>query len=422
MSRGYGSTFGGAAFGEQIQTNNSFVVSTAYSFSCWLYAHGTGQSGNGLVFAMGSGNTTIACRFDSGNPGNMAVSAAWSTARGNWIFPSPSSDAWHHFCISYSGSSTSNTPAVYIDGVAQSVTLTTPPTGTFGVSVTTVGIGNAPGISPGVLWNGMLAHAAFWRDAALNTAQIGALAAGTNPMLIRPDALVMYVPLTGINNPEFDLKGFPASVVTGTRLGTSEPPAMPTIVAYQQFIDSALTLSNIIMATMRAYQGNNFSSISISEVVRATVTAVQNADFATINLSEVIAATITAVQNADFGNISLAEVIAASVVAAQAPDFGAITLAEVMAAAIIGWQRADYATISADEVVASTMRALQNADFANISQSVIIRAWIDANQQADYIRTIVPVTYGIATLSDQLVNNSMLVDSLVYTAAATDSL
>jgi hypothetical protein len=55
-------------------------------------------------------------------------------------------------------------------------------------------------------FSGDIAEAAIWA-AALTAEEFAALAAGTSPLSIRPDALVNYYPIIGRHSPEIDLVG-----------------------------------------------------------------------------------------------------------------------------------------------------------------------------------------------------------------------
>lgn len=152
----------------------------------------------------------------------MTLTAPWSTTRGDWRVSQPATGIWHHFCITYSGSATTNTPIVYVNGASVTVTLQAAPVGTFGGTYTTTPIGNTTAVQ----WDGMLAHIAIWKNTVLTAGEALSLYHGVNPLLVRPDTLGLYTPLDGVNNPEFDYASKPATI-TLTRCGTSDPPVQP---------------------------------------------------------------------------------------------------------------------------------------------------------------------------------------------------
>ena len=99
----------------------------------------------------------------------------------------------------------------YLNGVAATADTT---------AVTPVGI-NQVGL--GVLFrntdadylSGRLAEAAIW-NAALDAAEVAALAKGISPLLIRPQSLIAYWPLLGNDSPELDRKNGFTLTATGT--------------------------------------------------------------------------------------------------------------------------------------------------------------------------------------------------------------
>lgn len=69
----------------------------------------------------------------AGNNGWIMFSAGFTTAQGIWAVQSNvlPINGWHHVAVSYDGSSTSNNPVIYVDGVAKSVTRLQSPVGTW---------------------------------------------------------------------------------------------------------------------------------------------------------------------------------------------------------------------------------------------------------------------------------------------------
>lgn len=223
MSRGFGSTFGSAATGEQIILNTSFTITGGYSFSCWVYVNTSGENTFGLVINSGATPQVLALRL-AGSTTAWLTTTPWSTTRGTWTYTSPiGAGVWYHICQTYDGSSTANNPTVYINGNTVSVTLSTTPAGSFGTVLSAFSIGNAGTTN----FDGMIAHAAIWNNKVLKAGDALSLAQGVNPLLIAPDSLVMYCPLDGINNPEFDFVKGNTSSIAGTRLGKSDPPVQP---------------------------------------------------------------------------------------------------------------------------------------------------------------------------------------------------
>lgn len=103
-----------------------------------------------------------------------------------------SAGSWAHFAGTMAGSGGSVT--AYWNGSAGTPVSTTSPASNDNV---TIMIG-ARYVSTGVtnFFNGRIAHVAIWQ-AALNAAEISALAKGVVPLAIRPSSLYEYYPMSG---------------------------------------------------------------------------------------------------------------------------------------------------------------------------------------------------------------------------------
>ena len=134
--------------------------------------------------------------FEAGSLGggsNLYVyERARSSSPGNWSCTAPSADAWHHVLVTYDSSSTTNDPAIYIDGVAQTVTENSTPAGTVVDNTSGYVIGNR-GNDSARTWDGYLAEFATW-DRILSAEEIAALANGISPLFMRSQ-LLSYVPI-----------------------------------------------------------------------------------------------------------------------------------------------------------------------------------------------------------------------------------
>jgi hypothetical protein len=109
----------------------------------------------------------------------------------------PTTGTWAHGAAVFSAS---NARAAYLNGASKGTdTNSGTPTGadTTRISWNVV--------SPGTQYfNGQIAEVAIW-TAALNDAEIAALASGIAPPYIRPASLVGYWPIWGLHSPEIDL-------------------------------------------------------------------------------------------------------------------------------------------------------------------------------------------------------------------------
>lgn len=107
----------------------------AKTFTFWINQDSYIASTN-PVYLVGDDNTDelniLTVNF-AGNNGWIMFSAGFTTTQGIWAVQSNvvPINGWHHVAVAYDGSSTSNNPAIYVDGVAKSVTRLQAPIGTW---------------------------------------------------------------------------------------------------------------------------------------------------------------------------------------------------------------------------------------------------------------------------------------------------
>ena len=119
-----------------------------------------------------------------------------SPLAGIWTCPRPALSQWHSLTVTMDGSSVANNPLMYVDGVSQTVTEATTPTGTFTIDNTTLNLGNR---NDNVrVWDGGLAEFAQW-NRILSAAEVAAIAAGDNPRTLAN--LIEYIPMLTTDNP-----------------------------------------------------------------------------------------------------------------------------------------------------------------------------------------------------------------------------
>lgn len=227
MSRGFGATVGQGT-GDNLITKYT-AVPVIRSFAIWFLNTNSTTVGSFRLWQQTNAGSTIqeAFGYAAGLGTTPIIGFGWTSStsgRALWTLNSdPSQNVWHHLCVTYDGSSTLNVPNVYIDGVLQTITLNTAPVGSLQTTPNNIYIASAASSSTAA-WGGLAAHGAKWANIILSQTEISLLASGVNPLLVRPDSLAFYLPLDGINNPELDLINGNSSSITGTRLGTSDPP------------------------------------------------------------------------------------------------------------------------------------------------------------------------------------------------------
>jgi hypothetical protein len=157
---------------------------------------------------------------DNGGAGNVSVQASSSYSTGVW---SHAAAVW--------ASATSR--SIYLNGGSKASTGVTSVTPT-GVNALFIG-GQINGGSLANQFDGLIAEIGIW-NVALNDAEVAVLALGISPLLIRPEALVFYAPVSG-GSPEPDfvsrknltLVGTPA-VVAHPRMFAMTAPTTPFLV------------------------------------------------------------------------------------------------------------------------------------------------------------------------------------------------
>lgn len=217
MSRGFSSL--GASSSDLITTRLT-AIPTQHSIAIWAYAAGTGGGNFGKAIISSQTTGPFLGSSDAGT--TWQVGATYSGGSGSWNFTAKPLNEWHHVAYTLDGSTASNNPVGYMDGTSVAVTgAGSSGTPSFGNALY---IGNRSDLAR--VWDGMIAHFCMW-GAVLTAAEIRELANGANPMTVRPEAIVSYIPLDGCNSPEPDLIRGNTSAVSGTRRGTSEAPALP---------------------------------------------------------------------------------------------------------------------------------------------------------------------------------------------------
>lgn len=265
MSRGFGSTFGVAST-DKI-TINSYVQPSIFTFSIWLYRNGTGGGGGGRIFDQ---TNTLSAIFVSGGGTTIAFVWFFSGSSGTWTFTLPSTGVWHHLCIVYDATNTSNVPIIYIDGVAQTLSATQP-TGTVGTQNGPPFLGNRTDGTRN--WDGLMAHFAQWNNQLLTASEVSALSSGVNPLMLYPEKLTYYTPLDGVNNPEVDIiKGY-ITTLSGTALGRSEAPVMSVAQAWYTIFDDPINIPGIIYndsVTESVIANDNYIDANVITVITQT--------------------------------------------------------------------------------------------------------------------------------------------------------
>jgi len=186
---------------------------TPLSFCCWFNANDVTATRT-LCGISDTGATNywrlIAAGAVAGDPVRLQI-AAGGTANADTT-AGYTANTWHHACASIA-SATSR--IVYLNG-ANSTTDGTNKTPS-GMTATQIGI-IGPHTAGGQPFDGSIAEVAFW-NVALTAADVAVLATGVCPLLVRPEALVAYIPCIGQDSPETTRFSGATFAVTGAAAG-----------------------------------------------------------------------------------------------------------------------------------------------------------------------------------------------------------
>jgi hypothetical protein len=224
-SRGFGATVG-AANTDMVLTTLTTAVPTQISLNVWSYLRAGATGAHVILFQGQSGAVApyMQSYYDIANSTCVFI-RYWTSGAGIWNIPIPSSGVWHSIGITYDGSLTSNKPSIYVDGVAQTVTVQNGPLGAVSTINFNFVMGNQNATTAS--HDGYLADVGYWSSVILTAAEISALAKGARPNTIRPTALKGYWPLDGLQSPEEDISTFKNNgTLTGTQPAFGPPYAM----------------------------------------------------------------------------------------------------------------------------------------------------------------------------------------------------
>jgi hypothetical protein len=178
-------------------TGASPVSGPPVTMSVWFNPT-TSHNGTLIDLTHATSNHRVAITTDA-----AGTVTCWSagTASGSQATSSGtySTGAWNHVVGVISGDASRTISLNGATAISDTVSVTTTGCGRF-----YVGSLFANGVhTTGYYYNGLVAHVAVW-NAALTTDEQAALAAGVSPLLVRPTALVSYMPMLGRGSYEED--------------------------------------------------------------------------------------------------------------------------------------------------------------------------------------------------------------------------
>ena len=211
----------GSASSFLVASVSPVVTATPFTVAGWVYPADAFTQMNlcftGRSDASAYWNLAIS---QSGNAGKVAATVDVGGASSGYSASTFSGDVWNHVGGVYA-SSTSRT--AYLNGAA-GTTDTTSVSAPAAPQVTSLGAyyNGSSGFSP---LNGRMAEFGVW-DVALTAAEMLSLSKGVSPLLVRPNNLIAYWPLSGVGSPEPNRVSLNHLTVFGSMAKADHPPRL----------------------------------------------------------------------------------------------------------------------------------------------------------------------------------------------------
>lgn len=137
--RGFGSTYGS---GSTDTVESSYTLhNTTRTWALWAFRENIAWDNYYRFFDKRKGGSQVEVLYDLDGT-SLGFDRGWSSLDGQWSFGAPSKGVWHHIILTYDAGSTANNPAVYVDGLAVSVTRVSAPSGSTRSNTDPYCIGN----------------------------------------------------------------------------------------------------------------------------------------------------------------------------------------------------------------------------------------------------------------------------------------
>lgn len=226
------------------------VGNTAESWSFWLYPDSVNQYKRPIHVGGTGSNRDRSFEMDNG--WGFVFNFNFSSSGGAWSVSKPSTGSWQNYVVTFDGSSTSNDPIIYKDGVSQSVTERVGPSGTLRSSRTDLTIGSE--VSSGQYWDGGIAEIAKW-NRVLTAGEAAALGKGFAPAFFK-NGLLLYLPLIGRISNEPDLRFGVTGSVDGGVTAIGHPRIIyPTPSQVRRYTTQATPPTSTFFPSRRMMRG-----------------------------------------------------------------------------------------------------------------------------------------------------------------------
>jgi hypothetical protein len=181
---------------DDLITISSWSDLTAFSISAWIYPISLGEGSIGRIVHIGNGSDASDGALSLEATNRLRFFIVWSGTDGDWNTGNNSLvlNQWHHVAVTYDGSSTSNVPSFYIDGVLQTTSVVLTPT-LARETQTQAYIGNRSNTT--ATFNGSITDVAIWNKVIsdIEVKKIYLSKTKNMPLQISPSSLVGYWPL-----------------------------------------------------------------------------------------------------------------------------------------------------------------------------------------------------------------------------------
>lgn len=201
----------------QYLSSTTVLTAVPLTIACWAQTNITGTSQHlAGFFSSGSVASRNVFRLLVQSTNVIAASVGDASSGAQAVSSTTiSSGVPFHACGVWSAN---DARAAYLNGSGKGTNATsiTP----SGIDRCAVGVGYGSSLTQplapvGSGGDGFIAEVGVW-SAALDDAEVAALATGLSPLLVRPSSLVRYFPLLGLYSPEIDLRGGAGLTMTGT--------------------------------------------------------------------------------------------------------------------------------------------------------------------------------------------------------------
>lgn len=186
------------------------AVTSTMTWGAWVYKTVDDASARRIIDPNGSASQGFIIQTPNGD---FNISVNYSTTGANAVYANAlNNDTWTHLAFTWSVANLR--PSLFINGLPVTATGGADKSGTQASWATvTALIGNRAGNDR--VFSGRICEFAVW-DRVLGNSEIATLGDGYSPRFI-PNGLIMYFPLIGRNNPEYDLIRGVAGTLTGTK-------------------------------------------------------------------------------------------------------------------------------------------------------------------------------------------------------------